>query len=47
MSEYELADLAASVSADSLVFLPLMLSIVEVATRTGHFQPPELFLINQ
>jgi hypothetical protein len=28
MSEYELADLAASVSADSLVFLPLMLSII-------------------
>ena len=28
MSEYELADLAASVSADSLVFLPLTLSII-------------------
>ena len=28
MSEYELVDLAASVSADSLVFLPLMLSII-------------------
>jgi hypothetical protein len=28
MTEYELADLAASVSADSLVFLPLALSII-------------------
>jgi uncharacterized membrane protein len=28
MTEYELADLAASVSADSLVFLPLWLSII-------------------
>jgi len=28
MSEYELADLAASVSGDSLVFLPLLLSFI-------------------
>ena len=28
MSEYELADLAASVSADSMVFLPLTISII-------------------
>ena len=51
MTEYELADLLASVSGDSLVFLPLMISLVSgyliVAWLVGHkLERSQVALVN-